>query len=80
MSNDNAQNAPGPRPICYMAAGVARRLKAKIPALTPNYGATTTVTIARAFADDAALYDQAAIDDAYRRGFIDGQIDMRDRA
>ena len=26
------------------------------------------------------LYDQAAIEDAYRRGFIDGQLDMRDRA
>jgi hypothetical protein len=27
----------------------------------------------------APLYDQAALDDAYRRGFIAGQIDMRDK-
>lgn len=36
---------------------------------------------AKNYPDDARhfapLYDQAALDDAYRRGFIDGQIDMR---
>lgn len=39
---------------------------------------------AKNYPDDARhfapLYDQAALDDAYRRGFIDGQTDMRDRA
>ena len=27
-----------------------------------------------------AMYDKATLDDAYRRGFIEGQLDMRDRA
>ena len=69
QSENNAPAVPGPvdrqvRPVFYMAADVAEKLKAKSPEKAPNYGATTTLTIARAFDDDAALYDQASLDAA----------------
>ena len=34
----------------------------------------------RPYDGDEPLYDQEALDHAYRRGFIDGQIDMRERS
>lgn len=65
MGNDPVELAVSP--LCYMASSAVEKLKilkAEAPASAPNYGTTTTVTVARSFQDDSPLYDRSALDAA----------------
>ena len=53
-----------PKPFFFMSRTAAEKLRKGAKAGLPNFGATTTVSLQRAFDDDEPLYDQAALDAA----------------
>jgi hypothetical protein len=56
-----------------------RNLRRTIGRLAIENGELRDAAEIRRLLDQSAAYGQEEFDHAYRRGFIDGQIDMRDR-